>query len=65
MYIHVGMLHFECIDCPTMQVRVSVTVDDELNLVENQLTKSGLINIDQGTGTPFTLKIKPRSVAEH
>ena len=42
---------------------MSVVVDEDLTLVSNQLSSfSGLVKIDSGSGTPFKLKIKPRSV---
>ena len=39
-------------------------MDSELELVENQLIDySGLLSVARGTGTPFTIKLRPRSVS--
>ena len=45
------------------QVHVNVTVDSELDVVENELDKNanGLVSVEQGGGTSFSLKLKPRS----
>ena len=45
-------------------MRVTVTVDDELELLSSDLIGDGFVQIEQGTGTPFNLRIKPRSVVE-
>ena len=38
-------------------------MDSELELVENQLIDyDGLLSVARGTGTPFTIKLRPRSV---
>ena len=44
---------------------MSVVVSDELTLLENQLFEDGLVGVARGSGTPFNLKLKPRSVLEH
>ena len=44
------------------QVRVQVTLDDDLDLVETNLPPSRLVSVESGSGTPFTMKLRPRSV---
>ena len=46
----------------SVKVRVSIEVDDELELLERQVPENGYVRVSKGTGTPFNIKLKPRSV---
>ena len=41
---------------------MSVSVDDNLELVSNELPSSTIVHVKKGTGTPFNIKIRPLSV---
>ena len=43
---------------------MSIEVDEELELVESQVAEGALVRVAQGTGTPFNIKLKPRSVRQ-
>jgi CD109 antigen len=43
-------------------VRVTVTLDDDLELVQNDLPGSGLVQVIKGSGTPFNIKLKPLAI---
>ena len=41
---------------------MSIEVDEDLELRERQVAENGLVRVAKGTGTPFNIKLKPRSV---
>ena len=41
---------------------MSIEVDEDLELLERQVPENGLVRVSKGTGTPFNIKLKPRSV---
>ncbi|CAI8027819.1 Murinoglobulin-1, partial [Geodia barretti] len=45
-----------------IDVRVSIEVDDDLELLERQVPENGLVRVSKGTGTPFNIKLKPRAI---
>ena len=49
-------------ECSMFQVRVSIDVDDDLDIVTRDVPENGLVRVKKGTGTPFSIKLKPRSV---
>ena len=47
----------------TKKATVSVTVDDELSIV-NSLPESGVLTISRGSSAPFSLKLRPRAIGQ-
>ena len=43
---------------------MQVIPDDDLDLVETTLPDTRLVSVNSGSGTPFTMKLRPRSVAD-
>ena len=43
---------------------MSVTVDDDLIIVNNSLPESGLLTISRGSSASFNLKLRPRAIGQ-
>ena len=43
---------------------VSVTVDEDLSIVNNSLSDSGVLTIFRGSSAPFSLKLRPRAIGQ-
>ena len=43
---------------------VSVTVDDDLSIVNNSLPESGVLTVFRGSSAPFSLKLRPRAIGQ-
>ena len=43
---------------------MSVTVDDDLDIVDNSLPESGVLTISRGSSAPFSLKLRPRAIGQ-
>ena len=54
-------MFFVCVG--VFQVRVSIDVDDDLTLVSRDVGENGLVRVPRGSGVPFNIKLRPRSVA--
>ena len=47
----------------TKKATVSVTVDDELSIV-NSLPESGVLTVFRGSSASFNLKLRPRAIGQ-
>ena len=43
---------------------VSVTVDEDLSIVNNSLPESGVLTIFRGNSASFNLKLRPRAIGQ-
>ena len=43
---------------------MSVTVDDDLIIVNNSLPESGVLTLSRGSSAPFSLKLRPRAIGQ-
>ena len=60
-YMYIGVCRLSVCFCICVY---TVTVDNALELLSSDLSGDGFVLLEQGTGTPFNLRIKPRS-AKH
>ena len=43
---------------------MSVAVDDDLDIVDDGLPESGVLDVSRGTSTPFSLRLRPRAIGQ-
>jgi len=43
---------------------VSVAVDDDLDIIDNGLPESGVLDVSRGASTPFNLRLRPRAIGQ-
>ena len=48
----------------TKKATVSVTVDDDLSIVNNSLPESGVLTVIRGSSASFNLKLRPRAIGQ-
>ena len=48
----------------TKKATLSVTVDDDLSIVNNSLPDSGVLTIFRGSSASFNLKLRPRAIGQ-
>ena len=48
----------------TKKATVSVTVDEDLSIVNNSLPESGVLTIFRGSSASFNLKLRPRAIGQ-
>ena len=48
----------------TKKATVSVTVDNDLSIVNNSLPESGALTVIRGSSASFNLKLRPRAIGQ-
>ena len=43
---------------------MSLAVDDDLDILNDGLPKSGVLNVSRGASTPFNLRLRPRETGQ-
>jgi len=47
-----------------VRAAVSVEVDDDLDIIDNGLPESGVLDVSRGASTPFNLTLRPRAIGQ-